>query len=212
MKYLISVSVLFLIISCSKVGPTATLVEGQVIDIVSNEPISDIEVIILEERFTISGPEAERIATLTTDSNGRFMHEFSARPARSYLCEVNQNTPNIGILLGSSSNSSEDIDNGEDNNIELRVSFLAYIKEEFVNINCDDSTVLEVKLETDIEGTGFNYITDPCESLKLKDFRPTPYGNQIYTWRTLRNGEVLTANRDSFYLEIGERKEFTIEW
>lgn len=44
MKYLAFVILIFITMGCSKVGPTATSVKGTVIDIVTGEPIADLNI------------------------------------------------------------------------------------------------------------------------------------------------------------------------
>lgn len=214
MKYLIFVLNSFLVISCSKIGPTAITIEGRVIDVVSGEPISDLEIIIREERFTISGPETRDIATLISDENGEFEDSFSARLSRSYRCFIDLNTPNLFTGLRDAGMIDTILNNGEDNSIEFRTTFSGAIQENIINVDCDPSIILEITRENSVQGAINNrtFQIENCETLIRKNPFKSPYGQHFYTCRTLRDGVVLTENRDSFYLEIGERKEFTIEW
>jgi hypothetical protein len=89
-----------------------------------------------------------------------------------------------------------------------------YIKEYFIDVDCDLSVSVEIDRQHEIPETTRNltFTIDQCRSLIDDEFILTPQGLYIYKWRTFRGDEVLTENVDSFYLEIGERKEFTIEW
>jgi hypothetical protein len=214
MKNLAFIIFIFIISSCSKVGPTATSVKGTVTDLVTGEPMVDIKIIIEKTSFRLSGTKTKRIATLRTNDEGKFEDSFSAGLSGSYRCYIDLETPNLVRSLGSADNISEDIDEGEENIIEFKTTLGGYIKEYFIDVDCDLSVSVEIDRQHEIPETTRNltFTIDQCRSLIDDEFILTPQGLYIYKWRTFRGDEVLTENVDSFYLEIGERKEFTIEW
>jgi len=214
MKYIALLGII-LVFSCSKDVFKKTIIEGQVIDIVTNEPIQDLKINVREYDYSISGTaDSRNIATLITDENGNFNYEFSAEKTKSYKCRIDLFTPHLSRGFRTLSNVSEDIRTREKNIIDFQTTFGGYIKEYYTNIDCDPSIVLEVDRQHEIPDAirNLTFTLENCQTLSTDDFVITPQGLYTYTWRTLRNGEVLTENRDSFYLEIGERKEFTIEW
>lgn len=214
MKYIFFAAVLAMAFSCSKVGPTATSVKGTVTDLVTGEPMADIKVIIEKSSFRLSGTETERIATLRTNDEGEFEDSFSAGVSGSYRCFIDLNTPNLAVGLGDADNISQDVNEGEDNIIDFKTTLAGYVKEFYIDTECDESLTLEVDRQHEISEAIRNLVftIDNCQTVKTDDFVLTPRGLYIYTWRTLRNGEVIAENRDSFLLDVGERKEFTIEW
>ncbi|MEM8524351.1 MAG: hypothetical protein AAGG68_06895 [Bacteroidota bacterium] len=215
MKYLIFLTGLMLFQSCSNNESTATSVQGQVIDIVKGDPIEGLRIFVTEYDFSLAGLGGGRdIAILESDEEGRFEHEFDAKSLKRYRCRIDLETPNLSTGLGDADNYIEDLTAGETNIVEFKTTFSGYVKEAFVNVICDTSIVLEITRQNSIP-EAINNLTfelKNCQTLIRNDFFPSPMGKHIYTWRTLRDGEVITEDQDSFNLAIGERKEFTIEW
>ena len=208
MKYLAYLSII-LLFSCSKVGPTATNVKGQVIDVITGNPIEGINIIISGEN-TVVGGDVDRHVTVT-DENGNFDYRFSAKIGKFYDCKIDFNTPNIVVSAG---NTVEEIIEGEENIFEFETTFGGYLKETYIDLECDPEISLLVKIQASISSFDREVTRDSCETYNpdLFDFILRPMGSRIYTWQTIKNGEVLAENRDSIFLEIGERREFIIEW
>ncbi|MEL6718248.1 MAG: hypothetical protein AAFO82_15510 [Bacteroidota bacterium] len=204
---------LSLLYSCNQVSLTKTVVKGQVIDVISDSSVEGVEIFI--SGITAStGNNVHEVATLVTDENGRFEHSFSAHINKFYYCGIDQNTPNLAQGIGSIGNFREDITSGSVNDLEFRIAFGGYVREDYININCDSSISLQVERRHQIEDATRNlkFTLSACQSLQGRNFHSAPSGLHTYIWRTMKDENILTENQDSFNLAIGERKEFRIEW
>lgn len=169
---------------------------------------------MLYEEFTINNNWLRKttdIGEALTDEEGRFCIEFLRKDNRRYYCHFRGATN--ALLIRSENNIkylSED-----DTPVEYTTYFTGLIRENITNIQCDSTVILEVKRRHTDEN--FSFVNrEPsyrsCFSPPFSSYSKYPIGTYVYTWRTLRDGEILTEERDSFYLDVGERKELTIEW
>ena len=214
-EVLLLLSSLLLLNSCEKLGIKNTSIRGQVINVVTGEPLEGIKISISGITSGPVGGNVDRVGIITTDTNGFFEHSFFADWLKSYSCLVSsKDNPNLNHGLGSAGNYSEHITKGEENIFEFRIAFAGYIKERIVNVNCDPSIILEITKANSVPESikNLTFEIDNCRSLIRKEFHSYPVGKHHYIWRTIRDGQILTENRDSFVLEVGERKEYTIEY
>ena len=205
--------VLLSLTTCTKFGKNIT-VTGRVYNPLTGEGFSDVEMIILREKWAGFNPGHKEVKTTKTDANGYFeMSKLGG--ANTY--KVNAKDLNGVYFLGSTtlgwyvdgefqtSGGSCTLKKGKTTNVELRVVPYGKYKLNVENQNCQGSTdtfIVNTYNSIDDYYDGFNpSIYVGCYS-NFGGFNQAPMGWYRFYGEVHRNG-VITYISDSVYLEAG---------
>lgn len=209
-------SLILLVASCSTQELPSTLLYGQATDLQTGEGVGGIVITIYETSFPYLPSLRNDLEDIRieTDENGNYSYRFFPRGGlKSYRYSVSiSNVPHASLEEKIPNRTSISVN--QDNRFDFKVAYNGYIKSNIVNTNCDTSLILVVTRSNDLPFVeDFTFDVDDCfDNTRLTDFHPYPHGSYTYTWNVVRDSVVLDTGELSFYLEIGERKEFTIEW
>ncbi|HNW71093.1 MAG TPA: hypothetical protein PKI01_11865 [Bacteroidales bacterium] len=92
-RFLVYVSILFLLISCDKDKKNSIHIEGKIFDPNTSEYVEDAEVIIAASKLSSGGIFSsgyEDIASTSTDANGTFIFDFSEDKFAGYQIRVSK--------------------------------------------------------------------------------------------------------------------------
>ena len=205
--------VLLSLTTCTKFGKNIT-VTGRVYNPLTGEGFSDVEMIILKEKWAGFNPGHKEVKTTKTDANGYFeMSKLGG--ANTY--KVNAKDLNGVYFLGSTtlgwyvdgefqaSGGSCKLKKGKTTNVELRVVPYGKLSVNIVNQNCQGVTdSFVVVREHSIQG----YYDDNNPIIKTGcyshygNYNDVPMGWNKFYGEVHRNG-VITYISDSVYLEAG---------
>ncbi len=206
----------FLLQSClHEILPDNTSVEGRVINLATKEPVAGVDVIVrgTSPAYNEVSAKTDQALRMRTDKNGRFSGRFRARSLFDYACLVDQKSTPFEIF-DISRERIKDIVDKKDNELELGIVYLGYIKLNILNVSCNPDVCLLLKRRNQVTGSEFtrDYKLASCESFLKGDFNEFPQGMHYYTWQLLEGTQVVEEHQDSFLLTPRERKLYEINY
>lgn len=190
-----------------------TEVEGQVINIVTGEPVRNVKVVIWESNFSIavSGPgNSKRIEETTTDQDGRFRFKFAAKvnSATEYECWYDDHD-RFPTAVGGDSRVS--IDKNKYNEVLLTIAPAAKLRLKVNAVNCSQGDSFQWYKFSEIWTFSDTLRLQNCVSYDDLSFVTHPMSEYYFWWQVNRGG-VLTDFRDTIFLEEGEERLYEVNY
>ena len=193
-----------------------TEITGRVINAITEEPLVNAHLTLqrYHSGFIGTGGGDEKLADIYTDSKGEF----------EYIIELEENGW-YGIRHEDDENVKSyrnglyglvervDIEEGEDNEVELKIAPVGHIRTKIKNVSCIDST--DYIFFHDTTKLGYTYHEDlelyGCDGLEGLSFIYVPMGEYYFYWKVIKGG-VTTEHYDTLFLEANQYKEYVIEY
>ena len=213
--------VLLSLTTCTKFGKNIT-VTGRVYNPLTGEGFSDVEMIILREKWAGFNPGHKEVKTTKTDANGYFeMSKLGG--ANTY--KVNAKDLNGVYFLGSTtlgwyvdgefqtSGGSCTLKKGKTTNVELRV--VPYGKYRIIlnNVNCQGATdTLIINRQNQVNSfLGNDWILTGCDGYTTSFNDQTPIGLVFTDYTVIRNG-ISQSYYEEFFVEPGQENTQIINY
>ena len=190
-----------------------TVIEGRIINILTNEPIEGVEV-DLHEKFDAIAPRTDNILERAqTDEQGNFRFKFPAdvSPYAEYSIEAKL----AGIMPGLTKNLEESaIAEGEYNFFELEVAPTTHFLLRLESTDCFSGTSIQVYQDREVQPQNLEnpfFLYENCHSGILEENTHMIAGTYYYNWIIKKNGGERVL-QDTVFLSPGEFKEYVIEY
>jgi len=210
MNFLIKLFLLLIImsgISCDDRGKT--IVKGRVLNAITNEPVTDLRIVVREYPFHSGMRTAE---DFYSDANGEFYAQFRARKSSDYYCEIYDGWSYLSDEESNILVKNVAVSKGNEQDITFYICPIAKFRLILNNINCFDvNDNISVDVTSGLQNWNKNYQYPGCGSVDMLDYIEYPYGNIYFHWQVTRNS--LTQNfYDTLYLNKNEEKIYQIDY
>ena len=185
-----------------------TEIRGSVINAITEEPLVNAHLTLqrYHSGFIGTGGGDEKLADIYTDSKGEFEYIIELEENGWYGIR-HEDDENVKSYYNDLYGLVErvDIEEGENNEVELKIAPIARLKTIIENINCIDST--DYFFFHDTTKLGYTHHIDieivGCENDYNGGFIEVPMGAYYFYWKTIKGGQI-TEKYDTIFLNANE--------
>lgn len=204
MKSTVKYLILFILVSsCTKFGKNISI-EGRVMNPITNEGISGVELRLLKTSFGLPGG-IKVVKSIKTDDNGYFkLDKLSLRAERFQMYSLNGEYYQIGWTSDNGENFSTDLSvtKGKKQKADFWAVPYGNLILDITNVNClgpNDSIQFTRKYQFDEDYNGYSSYRTGCYDYVSPEPFQLPMGYHYYKTKVTRNG-ITTYVYDTVYV------------